>query len=1672
MKFFLWTLLLLCFFGTSFLAREVQASTDFYVYGQNDYERNGIISLASTDGPIVNISINEKSYPTGVTVDIYDSNAQQLLDFLRHSNENQQISTSVDTTDLTKLGSIAIENSSEKLDLPIEETGIFLLHVHSGEKSLYTFVVRSSTGTVVKEMKDSLVFWTQDFQTKRSVSGANITLYDLEGNVQRKDSIISGKDGIALSGISQEYDVALVEHQGSIAILPINLRYLNYGGGSYSIFSENTPGNKAFLFTDRPVYQPGNTVFFKSILREDDDALYTFPDESFRVELYSGWGDSREVVFTKTYRPSEGSLDGEIAIPQNIETGSYTLSVYEGDEEYYVTGVSIQIEYYKKPEFGVDVTVKNEFEIISGEDIEVGISGAYFSGQPFEDGNVSYTIREFSYYDSTFWREDKRLDYYRYGYFSGNSVQEGKEKLDKNGKAFLKISSSWGATETKIYTIEIVVEDEFGNSAVESRNILVRPANFGIYRKDRNYGGKVGEERSIGIELHAFEDEVSLSNRKLTVQGDVSWWEKKIDNSGIWEKSYSYERHQELMDTQEIRTDKQGVALFRFTPGRSGSYSFLVSGLDDEKRKVTKEFSVWVSDRDGYYISGEQERGLTIQSKSEIYAPGERGEFTIGSDIEQRDVFVVFEREYVHRYKVVSLNDGSFDFQEDIVERDMPNIFVNVSSFNNFSLAESSKEIEVSTKSKELDISITPNKKEFEPGEEVNFILQVKDYQGNPVQTELTFWAVDKAIFELADPDALDIFNTFWRKRYNGTSDAHSLMGIGIHMAEMGGCFTKDTQVTMADGTRKNIQDIVPGDLILTKQSASNNTLVSAKVSDIHSSRSEGYLIVNSGALRVTGNHILFVNNTWKRADALRIGDTLLTEDGENVTVHSLEWYSDPGEVFNIEVKEKHSYFANNIYVHNGKGGGRSVFEDTAYWNPSIQTDADGVANISFALPDNLTTWAVAAVGATKGTQVGKSTNEIIVTKDVIVRPQLPRVFYLDDTLVVSALVQNFSDKKRTFRVAFESEEGEIQNPERKITLEKDSFEYIDWEMQPTVENEEGQMVFSAYDISDETIGDKITEVLPVRRQGYREIESFVGEGSSTYPIFLDEDIDTQKSSITLNIASTLVGSLAPAMEYLVRYPYGCMEQTTSRFVPGVIAKENPTLYGEILEAKDVDDMILEGVKRLKEKQNFDGGWGWWGGNSDPFVSVYVAEYIKRAVDVGIQVDKSVLEKARGYFEAGTIQNTDERHDTFTQRVLYAYGKSLFGIQQDQIIDFPESITPDILSYAVMANISNGYTNPSENGMERLRALLQYEGNSAYWEAGDALRFGSSDVSTGIGLRAFIQGGGDKETLYAIVRYLTQSRNKTYWGNTFATAQVVEGLTQYALLERLSSQSSSYEVIVNGEIIEKGLLNNTNQFDTVEIPLTNTLGKNSTLEVRSQEGDNSLFSSLETSLYKTDVGASEESRGIVLERTYTNTKGGAHSIGVGDIVDVVIEVSGSGMNLEDPYLIIEDQLPSGLIPVNTNLKNERQNQSQNNRFNWWGEEVKEFTENGAIISYQGYPKNKRVFTYKARAVNSGDFTAPPVVASLMYQPEVYGRAVSQDIRIDKESVYTLPPFLADMEKSGTKTFSKSSWFVVVLSMLLFVIFLAIVGRIIWSVWQKKMTKKSLQIEESVHNKEE
>lgn len=135
-------------------------------------------------------------------------------------------------------------------------------------------------------------------------------------------------------------------------------------------------------------------------------------------------------------------------------------------------------------------------------------------------------------------------------------------------------------------------------------------------------------------------------------------------------------------------------------------------------------------------------------------------------------------------------------------------------------------------------------------------------------------------------------------------------------------CFLADTQVAMADGTTKNIQDIKTGDVILSYDLANKRTFpqVVAKLL-VHKDVSDGYLTIN-GNLNVTGNHLMWSpsETSWVKAETLKVGDTLQNAEGGETLITSISTTAGTNTVYNISLPGPyHAYFANNTLVHNEK---------------------------------------------------------------------------------------------------------------------------------------------------------------------------------------------------------------------------------------------------------------------------------------------------------------------------------------------------------------------------------------------------------------------------------------------------------------------------------------------------------------------------------------------------------------------------------------------------------------------------------------------------------------------------------------------------------------------------------------------------------------------------------
>lgn len=130
-------------------------------------------------------------------------------------------------------------------------------------------------------------------------------------------------------------------------------------------------------------------------------------------------------------------------------------------------------------------------------------------------------------------------------------------------------------------------------------------------------------------------------------------------------------------------------------------------------------------------------------------------------------------------------------------------------------------------------------------------------------------------------------------------------------------CFAEGTKISMADGSYKNIEEIVVGDLVYSYD-LSQKKLVSNEITQTFVHSTQGYYLINN-SLKVTGNHKIYSEseNDWIRADALERGDTLMGKNNKTIKVDDIKFINESLKVFNFEVGSPHNYFADDVLVHN-----------------------------------------------------------------------------------------------------------------------------------------------------------------------------------------------------------------------------------------------------------------------------------------------------------------------------------------------------------------------------------------------------------------------------------------------------------------------------------------------------------------------------------------------------------------------------------------------------------------------------------------------------------------------------------------------------------------------------------------------------------------------------------
>ncbi len=1462
-------------------------------------------------------------------------------------------------------------------------------------------LVVSPLNVVLKTWPGEVMAWVTDLRTGRPRADVALTFYNYEG--ASIANATTNADGLARA--SYDRDTQSVYY--AIAESPFTAGSTGWANGINVWEFGLQPGYgflpyNVFVYTDRPIYRPGQAVDFKGIVRAEQDVRYSLPDlRQVHVTIYDA---SYTQIYDKDLPLSElATFHDELQLGDGAGLGQYQINTSFLNQSFQQV---FTVAAYRPPEFEVVVT-PDEAEIARGEATQAMAEVKYFFGGGLANTTVNWNVLAETYTFKPPWggpysfrdTDDPWICFDCWWYFPFSApepILSGAGTTDAQGRLTIDIPAElkWSSGEPITGSVKLIVEATAtgpDNQPIAGRGEIVRhQGDLYVGLATRDYVAI--EDRPTSVDLVAVDwIGTRISNRPITVSAFRREWINTFVENEFGGGQWEYTTQDTPVDTQTLTTDDKGEAVYTFTPRDPGSYHVVAEATDTAGRRVRSSTFLWVTGRE--YVSWRRENNdrLTLIGDKNTYRPGETAEILIPSPFQgEQYALVTLERGGVLRTELLRLTSNSTVYRLPISADLAPNIYfsvVLVKGQNNCAGADCLKPenladykvgllpLDVTPAEQTLTIELTPDKTQAQPGEDVTYEVLATDASGEPVAGEFSLDLVDKAVLSLLPrtPDA--IVQGFYGRRGLGVATASGLAVSGNRLLQQ-------------------FQEIVAN---LQLAGAAAGQLAPAAPAATAAPAADAALRSLAGGAAAEAQAAL-----------------------------------PPG----IEIREE--------------------FADTAYWNPSFTTDAAGRGTVTIRLPDNLTTWTFRGVGVTADTKVGEATVEVVATKPLLIRPVAPRFFVVGDRAILAANVSNNTDAVLAVDVSLTAE-GVTFNSEssRTVTIPPRSETKVEWDVtvedssSTAVPTENAQLIFAA--VSGE-LGDASKPRLATGPDGSLLVFRYVapdivgtggqiaGGGQRTEVVALPPKYDERQGELTIQVDPSLAAATVDGLDYLEHYPYECAEQTVSRFLPNVLtyrALQELGIANPELEAK-LPGLVRQGLDKLYLQQHGDGGWGWWiDDESNVHLTAYVVYGLLQARQAGFDVSFDVIERGH-QFLIGSLRELKElnsfreaNQQAFVLFVLAADGRAPIDRLNDTF-EAREKLNHYARAFLAMALAASGdasYNDEIQTLLSDLNNSVILSATGAHWEEDyyDWWAMNTDTRSTAVILAALARLDPDNELNPNVVRWLMVARKAGIWETTQETAWALIALTDWMRLTGELRPAYDYAVFLNDGTLAEGRFTAENVRESVKLKvavrdLLRAVGNR--LTVARGEGDGRLYYTAHLKVYLPVEEIDPVDRGIVVARRYTlatceeanrNECPEVNEAQLGDVIRVDLTIIAKH---DLYYLVVEDPLPAGAEAIDrglatTSLLEQAPSLSPlgydeigrpfyHAYWYWWNWYSRSELRDEKVVLFSDYlPKGTYEYSYTMRATLPGEYKVIPTVAQEFYFPEVFGRSDGRLLRIGK-----------------------------------------------------------------------
>lgn len=1388
------------------------------------------------------------------------------------------------------------------------------------------------------------------------------------------------------------------------------------------------PRMVSHIFSDRGLYRPGEEANFKIIDRSlslGKYSTYTGPYE-IQIKDQNYWrGDSKAYVSITGKMSDQGTSSVQWKLPEDLKPGTYYLIYKRTDGSGLNTQSSINVQYFERLRFQASAEI-TPVVYYSGDSISAKVSASYLGGGSLAGGSVrsdwyrdytSFTPAGEKYQGYTFGPNNwGRKYYYIYdedtiddGY--DNFHESDTQNLSPEGTAVLSVATGGEPKKGTPYSYRLQAQvTDAGNQMIAARaSTIVHPASFYIGLSGiQNIKGfaKKGEKLTFNYLLATPEGETP-EDKLLSKDQKISWeltrdtWveEVKIDEYG-----YEYTSWVQKTITEASGTVSAKSTSLTVTPKEGGTYYLNMKTTDSKGRDVITERSFYVTGSTSYRRNQDAVQ-ITMMSDKDEYEVGETAHIQLESPLEKGRYLVTVEREGIINEKVVNVKKAGTTIDVPIEDWYVPVVWVSVSSYTtrdapppaDYDTKDEHKPkniysqtaLTISKKSRQFDIDVTMDKKSYLPGSNATIDLKASK-NGKPVaNAELTLMVVDRGVLDLIGYRAGNPMYNFW-STYLFDSRSSTL----------------NSFVNLVDPVTYGTYTISAQEMEIMLQKEAKRMMENAAVG---SSRA-------SAPMAMAGMGYA--------------EDMVMMEEAEEM---KMEDSADGGAEENIQI--------------------RNDFRATAVFLPELKTDANGKVSATFKLPDSLTEYIVTVVGV-KENDYGYAEDTLTVANPISVRDVETRILRPGDNGEAGVVITNIGDTDENVTVEFsvlsglektsyKPEPGDIARIPGKATVSGESKKSVTVKSGDTttimfrLDAQSQGWITLAFKVKSSSVNELIYKPLEIEKPYIYETVTTVGqidadENGAQEKIIFPAGNDDGRGSFYIQLDATRLGALRSAVDYVFRYPYGCLEQRSSATLPLIAFGDYISVFGLNSEVSDPRAVVEKEIASWSDVQKSDGGFPYWpdGKESSFAVSLRIAEILALAKEHDISLPKNLNQKKLVSYIQKELKELDAKGwwypKAYCYYVLARMGEKVSSAKIKEILDQDTGVSEYAL--AGLAAVELGDSSNAALAVKKIKNLMSLTTRGASFQNSIPFAgwyfYNSNPERYALALHLFTKvDADDMYNGHLVWQLLELERGNGRWHSTASTSRVLIALDAYIRENKLQDTNLSAEVLLNGKKILSGTFKgagakpveetyrfgemaaNTKAKDDkfnaewpkLDVPLEQEIP----LDV-SKSGTGKLYytASMTYALPAEEQKARDEGLCVYVEITDARTgeKVDGNKLKSGTIYREKVFITSTK---ERTYVAVRAPIPAGCEILNPafqttgTVEDSNKNQSSGKRIWWipsWRMSHQDIYDAEVRCFWDYIPIGSQSFEFTFRAQRDGAYETPATLAECMYEPEIFGRS--------------------------------------------------------------------------------